>query len=107
MNMAELSKEGGLFLGKPGAEGSPFKNEKRSESLHDEAKQGVGVAGNDSDEAECSGRGPQEEVACMTGESPGKGLGPKKRKRGGAQVLILFSCSLFHFHTAANMCAAS
>ncbi|KAL1551182.1 transcription factor bHLH49-like isoform X1 [Salvia divinorum] len=85
MNMAELSKEGGLFLRKPGAEGSPFKNEKRSESLHDEAKQGVGVSGNDSDEAECSGRGPQEEVACLTGESPGKGLGPKKRKRGVGQ----------------------
>ncbi|XP_057777439.1 transcription factor bHLH49 isoform X2 [Salvia miltiorrhiza] len=85
VNVAELSKEGGPLLGKQGAEGSPFKNEKRSESIHDEAKQGVGASGNESDEAECSGRGPQEEVDCVTGESSGKGLGAKKRKRGRGQ----------------------
>ncbi|KAH6823143.1 pentatricopeptide repeat-containing protein [Perilla frutescens var. hirtella] len=84
MNVAELSKEASLLLGKQGTEGSPFKNDKRSESFHDEVKQqGVGVSGNESDEAEFSGRGPQEEAGCATGESSGKGLGSKKRKRGG------------------------
>lgn len=78
---SELSKEASLL--KQGTEGSPFKNEKRSESFHDEVKQGVGVSGNESDEAECSGRGPQEEADGATGESSGKGLGSKKRKRGG------------------------
>lgn len=89
MNVTELSKEGN--------EMSPFKNEKRSESFHEEAvKQGANNgSGNDSDEAEYSGRGPQEEVDCVTGESSGKGLGARKRKRGGGggQVRILFLVS--------------
>lgn len=89
MNVTELSKEGN--------EGSPFKNEKRSESFHEEVKQGVNGSGNDSDEAEYSGRGPHEEVDCVTGESSGKGLGARKRKRGGGQVLISFLVS-FHMY---------
>ncbi|KAL3830580.1 hypothetical protein ACJIZ3_019382 [Penstemon smallii] len=56
-------------------EASPLKNEKKSECLVRE--EGKRVSGNESDEAEFSGRGAQE-------ESSGKGLiGSKKRKRNG------------------------
>ncbi|KAI3467194.1 hypothetical protein Pfo_023857 [Paulownia fortunei] len=88
MNMNEVSEEVSL-PGKHGTEGSPFKNEKKSESFmcsHDEAKQGVGVSGNESDEAEFSGRGAQEELDGAAGESSGKGLSTKKRKRGGQGI---------------------
>lgn len=71
VNIAEVSKHG--------SEGGPFKNEKRSESLHDDVKQQVGGSGNESDEAEFSGRGPPDELD----SSSGKGVGLKKRKRGG------------------------
>lgn len=54
-------------------------NEKRSESLHEDVKQQVGGSGNESDEAEFSGRGPPDELD----SSSGKGVGAKKRKRGG------------------------
>ncbi|KAL8518408.1 hypothetical protein ACS0TY_009696 [Phlomoides rotata] len=59
--------------------GTEGRNEKRSESLHDDAKQQVGVSGNESDEAEFSGRGAPDELD----SSSGKGVGMKKRKRGG------------------------
>ena len=60
--------------------------------MHDEAKQVVEVSGNDSDEAKCSDRGPEEEVACLTGESPSEGLGSKKRRRKGVgfDLVLLF-----------------
>ncbi|KAK4430128.1 Transcription factor [Sesamum alatum] len=86
MNVAEVTKEASLPGRKPGNEGSPSKNQKKSESFmrsHDEAKHGVGVSGNESDEAEFSGRGGQEELSAPAGESSGKGLGSKKRKKGG------------------------
>lgn len=54
-------------------------NDKRSESLHEDVKQQVGGSGNESDEAEFSGRGVPEELD----SSSGKGVGAKKRKRGG------------------------
>ncbi|KAK6157753.1 hypothetical protein DH2020_012001 [Rehmannia glutinosa] len=77
MNMIEVSKE---------ALQPPFKNEKKSESFmrsHGEGKRGVGLSGNESDEAEFSGRGGgQEELDGAGGESSGKGFGSKKRKRG-------------------------
>ncbi|PIN23228.1 hypothetical protein CDL12_04051 [Handroanthus impetiginosus] len=85
MNMTEVSKDG-LITGKHGTEGSPFKNEKKSETVmrsHDEAKRGVGAAGNESVEAEFSGRGTQEELQGTVGELSGIGLGSQKRKRGG------------------------
>ncbi|KAL0424841.1 UNVERIFIED_CONTAM: Transcription factor [Sesamum radiatum] len=86
MDVIEVGKEASLPGRKPGTEGSPSKNEKKSQSLlrsHDEAKRGVGVSGNESDEAEFSGRGGQEELNRPAGESSGKGLGSKRRKRGG------------------------
>ncbi|KAK6921847.1 Myc-type, basic helix-loop-helix (bHLH) domain [Dillenia turbinata] len=67
-------------------EGNPQKNESPRRS-HDEAKKGVGVSGNESDEAEFCGGGAQEEASildCAGGQpSPNKGIGLKKRKRGG------------------------
>ncbi|KAK6116399.1 hypothetical protein DH2020_049861 [Rehmannia glutinosa] len=69
----EVSKEGSL-IGEHGTEGSPFKNEKKNEIFNDDAKNGVDLSGTQSDEAEFSGRGGQE-------ESSGKGIGLKKRKR--------------------------
>ncbi|XP_060214999.1 transcription factor bHLH49-like [Lycium barbarum] len=65
-------------------EKSPLKNEKKSESFarsQDEAKEVVGVSGNESDEAGCSGR--REETEGAGEESYGKNIGSKKRKRGG------------------------
>ncbi|KAL0380677.1 UNVERIFIED_CONTAM: Transcription factor [Sesamum angustifolium] len=41
------------------------------------------IRSNESDEAEFSGRGGQEELNRPAGESSGKGLGSKRRKRGG------------------------
>lgn len=85
MNMTEVAKEGSL-PGMHGTDETLFKNEKKIENFvcsNDEAKQGNGASGNESDEAEFSGRGAQE-------ESPGKGIGSKKRKRGG-QVLTFCS----------------
>ncbi|KAI3452945.1 hypothetical protein Pfo_009608 [Paulownia fortunei] len=83
MSMTEVSKEASLPA-EHGTEGSPFKNEKKSESFmryHDEAKNGVDVSDNQSDETEFSRRGAQEELDGTAGESSGKGLGLKKRKR--------------------------
>ncbi|KAL2510062.1 transcription factor bHLH [Forsythia ovata] len=83
MNTNESSKEASLPL-EYGTEGSPLKNEKMRESLpcsRDEAKQGVGMLANDSDEAEFSSRGDQEELEGSPGESFGKRLVSKKRKR--------------------------
>ncbi|XP_059308681.1 transcription factor bHLH49 isoform X4 [Lycium ferocissimum] len=65
---------------------SPLKNEKNVSSVRsrDEAKECVGISGNDSDETECSGH--QEEVE--GGDSSAKGLGSKKRKRSGQDAEV-------------------
>lgn len=86
MNMTESSKLVSFPTECGPSEGKPLKNEKKSESLvrsHDEAKGGVGASGNDSDEAEFSGRGGQEELDAADGESTPKGIGSRKRKRCG------------------------
>ncbi|KAK4479846.1 hypothetical protein RD792_015389 [Penstemon davidsonii] len=73
------------ILKEHGNEGNPFKNEKKSDQSFrhssDEARHGVDVSGNGSDEAEFSGRGAQEELDGLPGDSFGKGFGSKKRKR--------------------------
>ncbi|KAK9277390.1 hypothetical protein L1049_006933 [Liquidambar formosana] len=88
LNIAEASKDVTLTVERGATEGSPLKNERKNESFvrsHDEAKQGVDVSGNESDEAEFSGSGDQEEPSMLegTGGEPSsvKGLGSKKRKR--------------------------
>lgn len=91
-SMAEISKDVSSAV-RGAMEGSPLKNERKSESLVkslEEAKQGIGVSGNESDEAEFSGGGGgggQEEPSILEGTggepSAGKGLGAKKRKRSG------------------------
>ncbi|RVW21541.1 Transcription factor bHLH49 [Vitis vinifera] len=90
-SMAEISKDVSSAV-RGAMEGSPLKNERKSESLVkslEEAKQGIGVSGNESDEAEFSGGGGggQEEPSILEGTggepSSGKGLGSKKRKRSG------------------------
>uniref|UniRef100_A0A5B6Z6X0 Putative transcription factor bHLH49 isoform X1 n=1 Tax=Davidia involucrata TaxID=16924 RepID=A0A5B6Z6X0_DAVIN len=90
VNMAEASKDVSLSIDHEPAEGSPLKNERKNESFvrsHDESNQGVGVSGNESDEAEFSGGGGQEDPSMLegTGGEPSsiKGLGSKKRKRSG------------------------
>ncbi|GMJ04584.1 CIB1 Like protein 1 [Hibiscus trionum] len=67
---------------------NPLKNERRSESLvrsNEEAKQGNGGSGNDSNEAESSdGVGGQDEPSALHGircELSAKGVSSKKRKR--------------------------
>ncbi|XP_057481630.1 transcription factor bHLH49-like isoform X2 [Actinidia eriantha] len=78
VNMAEDSKDVSLCV-EPGAiEGGPLKNERKSNSFvqsHDEVKLGVGVSGNESDEADDSGGGQDE-------PSSSQAFGLKKRKRG-------------------------
>ncbi|XP_031278985.1 transcription factor bHLH49 isoform X1 [Pistacia vera] len=91
MNVAEVSRDPSLSVEHGATDGSPLKNERKSESLvrsHEEAKQGVGVSGNESDEAEFSGGGGdgQDEPLALEGtggEPSAKGLAAKKRKRNG------------------------
>lgn len=86
MNMTESSKHVSFPTECGPSEANPLKNEKKSESLvrsHDEAKGGVGSSGNESDEAEFSGRGGQEELDAADRESTPKGIGSKKRRRCG------------------------
>ncbi|KAF8389872.1 hypothetical protein HHK36_024389 [Tetracentron sinense] len=71
-------------------EGSPIRNERESGGFirpSDEAKQVAGLSSNESDEAEFSDGGGQEEPSMLAnagGEpSSAKGLGSKKRKRSG------------------------
>ncbi|XP_016462422.1 transcription factor bHLH49-like [Nicotiana tabacum] len=76
-NVAESSKDVSLTVDHRDTERSPLKNEKKSENFDE-----VGaVSGNESGEAECSGR--QEEMDGAGEESYGKNIGSKKRKRGG------------------------
>ncbi|CAK9159947.1 unnamed protein product [Ilex paraguariensis] len=69
-------------------EGSPLKNERKTESSmgpHDEPKRCSAVSGNESDEAEFSGGGQEEQsmLEGRGGEPSTKRLGSKKRKRSG------------------------
>nr|WIE96182.1 basic helix-loop-helix transcription factor [Loropetalum chinense var. rubrum] len=97
LKIADASKDVSLSVERGAtAEGSPLKNERRSESFvrsYDEAKQGVGVSGNESDEAEFSGGAGQEELCMLEGTggepSSAKGLGSKKRKRSGQDTEIV------------------
>ncbi|KAA8529288.1 hypothetical protein F0562_033913 [Nyssa sinensis] len=90
VTMAEASKDVSMSVDHGPTEGSPLKNEKKNENFvrsYDESNQGVGVSGNESDEAEFSGCGAQEEPSVLeaTGGEPSssKGLGSNKRKRSG------------------------
>ncbi|KAJ8426790.1 hypothetical protein Cgig2_007845 [Carnegiea gigantea] len=74
-NGAETSKDGSLPTD---IEGSPPRNGKTVARSCQEAKQGVSMSGNDSDEAGFSGSGAQEDPT----PSSAKGLGSKKRKWG-------------------------
>ncbi|PON79809.1 Basic helix-loop-helix transcription factor [Parasponia andersonii] len=90
LNVSEASKDASLTVEHGASEGSPSKNE-RSENLaksHDEAKQCVGVSGNESDEAEFSnGVGRDQEEPSMLegagGEPSAQVHSSKKRKRNG------------------------
>ncbi|XP_075495982.1 transcription factor bHLH49-like isoform X2 [Primulina tabacum] len=76
--------EQALEPGERSVEGSSLKNEIKSQSFrlsYDEAKHGVDVSANESDEAEFSSRGAQEELAEADEDSCGSGLGSNKRKR--------------------------
>ncbi|KAJ4710674.1 transcription factor bHLH49 [Melia azedarach] len=89
MNVAEVSKDTSLTIEHGANDGSGLKNDRKGESLvksHEEAKQGVGGSGNESDEAEFSGGGGQNEPSGLEGtggEPSTKGLSSKKRKRSG------------------------
>ncbi|XP_038693566.1 transcription factor bHLH49-like isoform X2 [Tripterygium wilfordii] len=86
-NVSEAPKDISLSVNYGTPEGSPLKNDGRSESLvrsHDEAKQGVAGSGNDSDDAEFSGQGGQEESTMLegaAGEASAKGISSRKKKR--------------------------
>ncbi|XVE91696.1 hypothetical protein REPUB_Repub01dG0032900 [Reevesia pubescens] len=81
-NATEASRDACLQVENRASQESPLKNERKSESLvrsNEEAKQGTGGSGNESDEAEFSG-GPS--ALDGTGAQPSaKGLSSKKRKR--------------------------
>ncbi|CAL5354901.1 unnamed protein product [Camellia sinensis] len=86
--IAEASKAVSFSVEQGAIEGSPLKNERKSENFvrsQDEAKQDVGVSGKESDDqAEVSGGGGGgggQEDPCR--EPSAKGLGLKKRKRSG------------------------
>ncbi|KZV47480.1 hypothetical protein F511_23598 [Dorcoceras hygrometricum] len=76
--------EQALVPGEHSIEGTSLKNERKGLSFrqsYDEAKHGVDVSANVSDEAEFSGRGAREELADAAEDSCGTGLGSNKRKR--------------------------
>ncbi|KAJ9140621.1 hypothetical protein P3X46_031249 [Hevea brasiliensis] len=89
MNMGDSSRDTSLSVEHVAIEGSPLKNEKKNGSLvrsHDEAKQGVGGSGNESEEAEFSGGGRQDKPSKLEGnggELSAKSPASKKRKRNG------------------------
>ncbi|CAL8994792.1 unnamed protein product [Prunus brigantina] len=87
LNGGDASRDVSLPIEHGTTEGSPLKNEKKSESLvksHDEAKHTVGGSGDESDEADFSGGAGQEEPSMLegTGVEPSS-KGSKKRKRSG------------------------
>lgn len=76
--------EQALVPGERSVEGTTLKNERKSQrfrQFYDEAKHEVDAPANESDEAEFSGRGAQEELADAAEDSCGTGLGSNKRKR--------------------------
>lgn len=86
--VGDASNEVSLPLEHGATDGSPLKNEKKSESRvksHDEAKNIMDGSGNESDEADFSGGAGigQEEPSMMEGTGVGPSKGSKKRKRGG------------------------
>ncbi|XWS69570.1 hypothetical protein CRYUN_Cryun04dG0190500 [Craigia yunnanensis] len=89
LNATEASRDACLQVENSATQESPLKNERKSESLvrsNEEAKQGTGGSGNESDEAEFSGGGGggQDEPSALDGrggERSAKGLSLKKRKR--------------------------
>ncbi|KAM1065270.1 hypothetical protein ACFX13_021161 [Malus domestica] len=86
----ELNGDVSLPMEQGTTEGSPLKNEKKSESLaksHDEARHAIGGSGNESDEADSSGGGGagQEEPSMLEGAKPSS-KGFKKRKRSSRQA---------------------
>ncbi|KAF8378524.1 hypothetical protein HHK36_029867 [Tetracentron sinense] len=94
-NKAEFSKDVSLSVEHGATEGSPIRNERENRGVvrpSDEAKQAVGASSNDSDEAEFSGGGGQEEPSMLAnagGEpSSAKELGSKKRKRSGQDTVL-------------------
>ncbi|KAF9677281.1 hypothetical protein SADUNF_Sadunf08G0091700 [Salix dunnii] len=100
MKAVEASKDVSMSVNHMATEGSPLKNETKSDSLarsRDEAKQGMVGSGNASDEAEFSDGGGQDEPSMMEGncrEPSAKSLGSKKRKRNGQVATILLNCFL-------------
>eukprot|EP00257_Ricinus_communis_P014388 XP_015572050.1 transcription factor bHLH49 isoform X2 [Ricinus communis] len=89
--VGETSKDASMSIEHVAIEG-PLKNERKSDSLvrsNDEAKQGAGGSGDESEEAEFSGGGGQEEASTLEGngmELSAKSLGLKKRKRNGQDI---------------------
>ncbi|KAK4373269.1 hypothetical protein RND71_008653 [Anisodus tanguticus] len=83
-NAVESSEDVSLPLEHVATDRRPLKNEKNISFVRtrDEAKECVGISGNESDETDCSSH--QEEVE--GGDSSAKGLGLKKRKRSGQGV---------------------
>ncbi|KAA3483851.1 transcription factor bHLH49-like isoform X1 [Gossypium australe] len=87
LDATEATRDAGLRV-ENRAKASPLENERKSESLmqpNEEAKQGTGGSGNESDEAEISSRdGGQDEPSTLDGtggEPSAKGLSSKKRKK--------------------------
>ncbi|XP_022726927.1 transcription factor bHLH49-like isoform X2 [Durio zibethinus] len=88
LNATEASRDACLQVENSATLESPLKNERKSERLvrsNEEAKQGTGGSGNESDETEFSGgAGDQDEPSTLDGtggEPSAKGLSSKKRKR--------------------------
>lgn len=77
-NLGETSKDVSLPQEHEGMERSPTQNVAKVKRSREEAKQGVSMSGNDSDEAGFSGNGAQEDGP----PSSGKRLGSKKGKWG-------------------------
>lgn len=97
LGVGEASKDVSFSVEHVATEGSPRKNERNSHSLvgsHHEAKQGIGGSCNDSDEAEFSGAGDQDEPSLLEGASwEPCGLDSKKRKRNGQVKTTLLNFS--------------
>ncbi|GMI75294.1 CIB1 Like protein 1 [Hibiscus trionum] len=87
LNVTEATRDACLLVENKAKE-SPLENERKSERLvraNEGTKQGIGGSGNESDEAEFSGRdGGQDDPSSFDdtgGEPSAKGLSSKKRKR--------------------------
>ena len=102
LNATEASTDACLLVQNRAKE-SPLKNERKSESLvrsNEEAKQGTGDSGNESNEAEFSGGGDHDEPSALDGtggEPSAKGLISKKRKRSVQVKQCLPIVFLIHY----------